>query len=78
MHFQKRLASGLMVVGERMPHLRSVSVGLWVNAGSLHERPEENGISHFIEHMVFNMFGAGRRVIDRGVLPGTHPSGTHS
>ena len=59
MHFQKRLASGLTVVGERMPHLRSVSVGLWVNAGSLHERPEENGISHFIEHMVFK--GTARR-----------------
>ena len=59
MHFQKRLASGLTVVGERMPHLRSVSVGLWVNAGSLHERPEENGISHFIEHMDFQ--GTARR-----------------
>ena len=53
MHFHKKLPSGLTVVGEKMSHLRSVNVGLWVNAGSLHERPSENGISHFIEQMVF-------------------------
>ena len=53
MHFHKKLPSGLTVVGEPMAHLRSVNVGLWVNAGSLHETPAENGISHFIEHMVF-------------------------
>ncbi len=36
-----------------MPHVRSVSVGIWIGTGSRRETPEENGISHFIEHMVF-------------------------
>jgi predicted Zn-dependent peptidase len=36
-----------------MPHVRSVSVGIWVGAGSRRETPTLNGISHFIEHMLF-------------------------
>ncbi len=36
-----------------MDHLKSLSLGIWVNAGSRDERPENNGISHFIEHMIF-------------------------
>ena len=36
-----------------MPHIRSVSVGVWIRTGSRHEAPEVNGISHFVEHMVF-------------------------
>ncbi len=36
-----------------MPHVRSAAVGVWVNSGSRRESPEQNGISHFIEHMVF-------------------------
>ncbi|MBI3698491.1 MAG: insulinase family protein, partial [Acidobacteria bacterium] len=36
-----------------MPHVRSVSIGVWVKTGSRQERLEQNGISHFIEHMVF-------------------------
>jgi len=36
-----------------MPHVRSVSVGVWVGTGSRRETPEQNGISHFIEHMLF-------------------------
>jgi predicted Zn-dependent peptidase len=36
-----------------MPHIRSVSIGIWVKTGSRHEDPEYNGISHFVEHMVF-------------------------
>ena len=36
-----------------MPHVRSVSVGIWINSGSRREYGAENGISHFIEHMVF-------------------------
>lgn len=47
------LASGLRVITETMPHVRSVSVGLWIASGSRRETPEQNGISHFIEHMVF-------------------------
>jgi predicted Zn-dependent peptidase len=47
------LANGIRVVTETMPHVRSVSVGVWVGAGSRRETPEKNGISHFIEHMLF-------------------------
>lgn len=48
-----RLPNGLLVLTERMPHLRSVSMGVWVGTGSRDEAPELNGISHFVEHMVF-------------------------
>jgi predicted Zn-dependent peptidase len=47
------LANGIRVVTEQMPHVRSVSMGIWIGTGSRRETPEENGISHFIEHMVF-------------------------
>jgi len=47
------LANGLRLIGEYIPHYRSVSVGLWVESGSQYETVSENGISHFIEHMVF-------------------------
>ena len=47
------LANGLLVLTERMPHLRSVSMGVWLRSGSRDETPETNGISHFLEHMVF-------------------------
>ena len=53
------LPNGLRVVGERIPHFRSVSVGLWVGTGSQYELPSEGGISHFLEHMVFK--GTGKR-----------------
>ena len=48
-----RLASGLIVATERMPHLETASVGVWVGAGSRSERAEEHGISHLLEHMAF-------------------------
>jgi predicted Zn-dependent peptidase len=47
------LSNGLLVLTERMPHLRSVAMGVWIDSGSRDEAPEVNGISHFIEHMVF-------------------------
>jgi predicted Zn-dependent peptidase len=47
------LANGVRVITEAMPHVRSVSVGIWVGTGSRRETPEQNGISHFIEHMLF-------------------------
>lgn len=47
------LDNGLRVVTERMPSLRSVTVGIWVNVGSRDEDPGEEGFSHFIEHMFF-------------------------
>src|ERR671929_2113022 len=48
-----RLANGVRVITEAMPHVRSVSVGIWIGSGSRRETPEQNGISHFIEHMLF-------------------------
>ncbi|KFI27537.1 M16 family metallopeptidase [Paenirhodobacter enshiensis] len=47
------LANGLRIITEPMPGLASASVGLWVMAGGRHERPEQNGIAHFLEHMAF-------------------------
>lgn len=48
-----RLSNGLRIVTERMPGLKSASLGLWIAAGGRHERPEQNGIAHFLEHMAF-------------------------
>src|SRR5213594_95291 len=47
------MPNGVRVISETMPHVRSVSVGIWVGNGSRCEAPEQNGLSHFIEHMVF-------------------------
>jgi predicted Zn-dependent peptidase len=47
------LPNGLIILTEEMPQIRSVSLGVWVRSGSRHEAPESNGISHFVEHMVF-------------------------
>lgn len=47
------LANGVRVITETMLHVRSVSVGVWVGTGSRRETPEQNGITHFIEHMLF-------------------------
>ena len=54
-----RFPNGLTVLTERMPSLRSCTVGVWVRRGSRHEPPEWNGICHFIEHAVFK--GTERR-----------------
>lgn len=47
------LSNGIKVITEAMPHVRSVSVGIWIASGSRRENAEENGVSHFIEHMLF-------------------------
>ena len=47
------LPNGLVVITENMPHVRSVSIGVWVRSGSRRESSDENGLAHFIEHMVF-------------------------
>ncbi|MGR3756850.1 MAG: M16 family metallopeptidase [Tranquillimonas sp.] len=47
------LSNGLRIVTEPMPGLNSASVGIWVTAGGRHERLEQNGIAHFLEHMAF-------------------------
>src|ERR1700746_487492 len=50
---RQKLPNGLTVITEQMAHIRSISVGIWVKTGSRDEDPQWNGISHFIEHMVF-------------------------
>jgi predicted Zn-dependent peptidase len=47
------LPHGLTVITEQMEHIRSASIGIWLETGSRDETPQSNGISHFIEHMVF-------------------------
>ena len=45
--------SGLRLVTEQMPHVRSVTVGVWLTRGSRHESDAESGVAHFVEHMLF-------------------------
>ncbi|KMK68337.1 pitrilysin family protein [Puniceibacterium sp. IMCC21224] len=47
------LSNGFRIVTEHMPGLQSASIGIWVGAGGRHERVEQNGIAHFLEHMAF-------------------------
>ena len=56
------LPNGLVVLTEPMEHVHSVSVGIWLGSGSRREPAELNGISHFIEHMVFK--GTRRRTAE--------------
>jgi len=53
------LPNGLRLLTERMPHVRSVSIGVWLARGSRHEPQEQGGIAHFVEHMLFK--GTGTR-----------------
>ncbi|MEM9437341.1 MAG: pitrilysin family protein [Pseudomonadota bacterium] len=53
------LSNGFRIVTENMEGLRSASIGIWINAGGRHERVEQNGIAHFLEHMAFK--GTKRR-----------------
>ncbi|MBS0564888.1 MAG: insulinase family protein, partial [Proteobacteria bacterium] len=53
------LPNGLRIVSEEMPGLLSAAVGLWITAGGRHERPDQNGVAHFLEHMAFK--GTRRR-----------------
>lgn len=53
------LDNGLRIVTEKLPNVRSLSIGIWVGTGSRNEVPQNNGVSHFIEHMMFK--GTGKR-----------------
>ena len=54
LQFQKTtLPNGVRIVTEHIPSVRSVSVGAWIGVGSRDETPDESGMCHFIEHMVF-------------------------
>jgi len=56
------MPNGLVVITEPMEHVHSVSVGVWLRTGSRREPAELNGISHFIEHMLFK--GTTRRTAE--------------
>jgi predicted Zn-dependent peptidase len=53
MYHKTVLKNGVRIISEKLKHLKSVSLGIWVNAGSRDEDQVENGTFHFIEHMVF-------------------------
>src|SRR5438093_691372 len=59
MYQVSRLTNGLTIATAAMPHMASVSVGLWVGVGGRYEPAEVNGVCHFIEHMLFK--GTARR-----------------
>ena len=59
MHRLTTLSNGFRIVTEPMPGLASAAVGIWINAGARHERADQNGIAHFLEHMAFK--GTARR-----------------
>ncbi len=56
---ETQLDNGLRVVSHEMPHLHTVSLGVWVNAGARCETPDQHGISHLLEHLAFK--GTRRR-----------------
>ncbi len=56
---KKELTNGLVIASEAMPHIRSASLGVWIQTGSRSEEAEYAGISHFIEHLLFK--GTKRR-----------------
>lgn len=47
------LENGLTIIGEEIPYIKSITLGVWINAGSRIEDPKVSGVSHFIEHMMF-------------------------
>ncbi|MGH7684189.1 MAG: insulinase family protein, partial [Vulcanimicrobiaceae bacterium] len=53
MYAKTTLPSGVRIVTERIPTVRSAAIGIWADAGSAYERAEQRGISHLVEHMLF-------------------------
>ncbi|MTI57354.1 M16 family metallopeptidase [Geosporobacter ferrireducens] len=47
------LSNGVRLVAEKIPYVKSVTLGFWIEAGSIHEETNNNGITHFVEHMLF-------------------------
>ena len=62
------LSNGLLVLTESMPHMRSVAMGAWINSGSRDEPADENGLSHFVEHMVFKGTTSRPRILSDAAL----------
>lgn len=51
--YRKTFSNGIRIVSEEIPHVKSVTIGVWIDTGSRNESDATNGISHFLEHMVF-------------------------
>src|SRR5437667_11483087 len=63
---QTTAPSGVIVLSERVPSVRSVAVGIWVRSASVHEPRPKMGVSHLLEHMVFK--GTERRTAQQSAL----------
>jgi predicted Zn-dependent peptidase len=61
-----KLASGLTVITDSMPHLETAALGVWAGVGGRDEKPDEHGISHLLEHMAFKGTDAALLARDRG------------
>ncbi len=68
------LPNGLRVVCEPLPHLATVSVGIWIHTGSMMEGPDEEGLAHFMEHMAFKstLTRSTQRIAEETDLLGGH------
>ena len=64
-HQKTRLSSGLTIITEHITHVRSVSIGIWLRTGTRYEHANDNGVAHFLEHM---MFKATRRRSAREIV----------
>lgn len=53
MYQYRTLSNGIRVVAEKIDYVKSIAMGVWIGSGSRYEKKEENGISHFLEHMLF-------------------------
>ena len=51
--YRREFPGGLLLLGERVEEVPSLALGVWVRRGSRHETPDETGIAHLIEHMLF-------------------------
>ncbi|MEZ5800992.1 MAG: insulinase family protein [Nitratireductor sp.] len=60
-----KLANGLTIVTETMPHLESASLGIWVKAGARNEDVSQHGVSHLLEHMAFKGTKSGQQHASR-------------
>ena len=53
MYRKVRLDNGLRIITHSMPKMQSVALGIWIKAGGRYETPEDKGISHYLEHLLF-------------------------
>ena len=66
--FTHQLKNGLQIVGEQMPDVESVALGFYVKTGGRDEKPDEDGVSHFLEHMVFKGTQNGLTAADINIM----------